>query len=88
MGKDQDLQRRNHELSVLNEISRELNRSVNLDETLEFTLEQVAKLRGLSSLGAIGLRYLGSYFVMNVAELVAMLAALAIVIVKRSPRRI
>ncbi|HZY64569.1 MAG TPA: GAF domain-containing sensor histidine kinase [Rubrobacteraceae bacterium] len=42
-----DLERRNHELSVLNEIARELNRSVNLGETLEFTLEQVAELLGL-----------------------------------------
>ncbi|HZY66464.1 MAG TPA: GAF domain-containing protein, partial [Rubrobacteraceae bacterium] len=43
----EDLERRNHELSVLNEIARELNRSVNLGETLEFTLEQVAELLGL-----------------------------------------
>ncbi|MGF1472279.1 MAG: GAF domain-containing sensor histidine kinase [Rubrobacteraceae bacterium] len=47
--------RRNHELSVLNEIARELNRSVNLDETLEFTLEQVAELLGLRT-GWIWLR--------------------------------
>jgi two-component system NarL family sensor kinase len=39
-----DLERRNHELSVLNEIARELNRSVNLGEALEFALEQVAEL--------------------------------------------
>ncbi len=38
------LERRNHELSVLNEIARELNRSVNLGEALEFTMEQVAEL--------------------------------------------
>lgn len=43
----EDLERRNHELSVINEIARELNRSVNLGETLEFTLEQVAELLGL-----------------------------------------
>lgn len=47
MQKNQDLERRNHELSVLNEIARELNRSVNLGETLGFTLEQVAELLGL-----------------------------------------
>lgn len=47
MQRNQDLERRNHELSVLNEIARELNRSVNLAETLEFTLEQVAELLGL-----------------------------------------
>lgn len=55
MEKDSDLKRRNHELSVLNEIARELNRSVNLDETLEFTLEQVAELLGLRT-GWIWLR--------------------------------
>src|SRR3712207_5048976 len=42
-----DLQRLNHELSVLNAIARELNRSVNLGEALEFTLAQVAELLGL-----------------------------------------
>src|ERR671917_2469408 len=42
-----DLKRRNHELSVLNAIARELNRSVNLSEALEFTLSQVAELLGL-----------------------------------------
>ena len=42
-----DLQRRNHELSVLNAIARELNRSVYLSEALEFTLAQVAELLGL-----------------------------------------
>ncbi|MDQ5817633.1 MAG: GAF domain-containing protein, partial [Actinomycetota bacterium] len=43
----EDLERRNHELSVLNEIARELNRSVNLGEALEFTLSRVAELLGL-----------------------------------------
>jgi two-component system, NarL family, sensor kinase len=43
----QDLERRNHELSVLNEIARELNRSVELGEALGFTLSQVADLLGL-----------------------------------------
>jgi two-component system, NarL family, sensor kinase len=42
-----DLRRLNHELSVLNAIARELNRSVNLGEALEFTLSQVAELLGL-----------------------------------------
>jgi len=42
-----DLRRLNHELSVLNAIARELNRSVNLGETLEFALAQVADLLGL-----------------------------------------
>jgi two-component system, NarL family, sensor kinase len=42
-----DLERRNHELSVLNAIARELNRSVDLSEALEFTLSQVAELLGL-----------------------------------------
>ena len=42
-----DLERRNHELSVLNAIARELNRSVDLNEALEFTLSQVAELLGL-----------------------------------------
>jgi len=46
-GKAKDLQRLNHELSVLNAIARELNRSVNLSETLEFTLSQVAELLGM-----------------------------------------
>jgi two-component system NarL family sensor kinase len=44
---NKDLERRNHELSVLNAIARELNRSVNLSEALEFTLSQVAELLGL-----------------------------------------
>ena len=43
----ENLRRRNHELSVLNEIARELNRSVNLSEALEFTLAQVAELLDL-----------------------------------------
>jgi two-component system NarL family sensor kinase len=42
-----DLRRLNHELSVLNAIARELNRSVNLSETLDFTLSQVAELLDL-----------------------------------------
>ena len=46
-GRSKDLQRLNHELSVLNAIARELNRSVDLGETLEFTLSQVAELLGL-----------------------------------------
>ena len=41
------LERLNHELSVLNGIARELNRSVNLDQALRFTLSQVAELLGL-----------------------------------------
>src|SRR5919112_5066110 len=43
----EDLERRNHELLVLNEIARELNRSVELGEALGFTLSQVAELLGL-----------------------------------------
>ncbi len=43
----ENLERRNHELSVLNEIARELNRSVELGEALGFTLSQVAELLGL-----------------------------------------
>jgi two-component system NarL family sensor kinase len=43
----EDLERRNHELSVLNEIARALNRSVELGEALGFTLSQVAELLGL-----------------------------------------
>ena len=38
--------RLNHELSVLSAIPRELNRSVDLRETLEFTLSQVAEPLG------------------------------------------
>jgi two-component system, NarL family, sensor kinase len=44
---EEDLERRNHELSVLNAIARELNRSVNLDEALAFALAQVAELLDL-----------------------------------------
>ena len=44
---NEDLERRNHELSVLNEIARQLNRSVELGEALGFTLSQVAELLGL-----------------------------------------
>ncbi len=43
----QHLERRNHELSVLNAIARELNRSVDLGEALGFTLSRVAELLGL-----------------------------------------
>lgn len=46
-GAKKDLRRLNHELSVLNEIARQLNRSVNLGEALAFTLAQVAELLGL-----------------------------------------
>ena len=42
-----DLQRLNHELSVLNAIARELKLSVNLVEALEFTLAPVAERLGL-----------------------------------------
>lgn len=45
--KTDSLERRNRELSVLNTIARELNRSVNLGEALEFTLSQAAELLGL-----------------------------------------
>ena len=44
---EEDLERRNHELSVLNEIARELNRSVDLGEALGFTLSRVAELLDL-----------------------------------------
>jgi two-component system NarL family sensor kinase len=44
-----DLRRRNHELSVLNAIARELNRSVNLGDALDFTLAQVAELLDLET---------------------------------------
>jgi two-component system NarL family sensor kinase len=46
-GKSKNLRRLNHELSVLNAIARELNRSVNLGEALQFTLSQVAELLDL-----------------------------------------
>jgi len=42
-----DILRLNHELSVLNAIARELNRSVDLGEALDFVLSQVAELLGL-----------------------------------------
>ena len=45
----EDLRRLNHELSVLNAIARELNRSVDLGEALEFTLSRVAELLGLKT---------------------------------------
>lgn len=44
-----DLRRLNHELSVLNGIARELNRSVNLEQALRFALSQVAELLGLKT---------------------------------------
>ena len=42
-----NLERRNHELSVLNGIARELNRSVDPGQALRFVLSQVAELLGL-----------------------------------------
>lgn len=45
----ESLKRRNRELSVLNEIARELNRSVNPSEALDFTLSRVADLLGLGT---------------------------------------
>jgi two-component system NarL family sensor kinase len=45
----EDLRRLNHELSVLNAIARELNRSVDLGEALDFTLSRVAELLGLKT---------------------------------------
>ena len=47
MSESSDLERLNHELSVLNGIARELNRSVNLDQALRYALSQVADLLGL-----------------------------------------
>ncbi len=44
-----DLERLNHELSVLNDIARELNRSVGLGDALGFTLSRVAELLGLGT---------------------------------------
>ena len=44
---EHDLERRNHELSVLNGIARELNRSVDPGQALRFVLSQVAQLLGL-----------------------------------------
>ena len=46
-GGEGGLERRNRELSVLNAIARELNRSVNPDQALRFALSQVAELLGL-----------------------------------------
>src|ERR687894_133816 len=48
-GGDKDLERRNRELSVLNGIARELNRSVDPDQALRFVLSQVAELLGLQT---------------------------------------
>lgn len=45
--RNRKLKRRNHELSVLNAIARELNRSVDLSDALDFTLSRVAELLGL-----------------------------------------
>ncbi len=42
-----NLKQRNRELSVLNAIARELNRTVDLGEALDFALAQVAELLGL-----------------------------------------
>jgi two-component system NarL family sensor kinase len=42
-----ELRRRNHELSILNSIARALNSSVELDQTLQIGLSQVAELLGL-----------------------------------------
>lgn len=47
IGGEDDLERRNRELSVLNAIARELNRSVNPDQALRFVLSQAAELLGL-----------------------------------------
>src|SRR4028118_2272419 len=48
-GGEGDLERRNRELSVLNVIARELNRSVDPDQALRFVLSQVAELLGLQT---------------------------------------
>ncbi|MDN5697586.1 MAG: GAF domain-containing sensor histidine kinase, partial [Rubrobacter sp.] len=48
-GESGDLGRRNRELSVLNEVARELNRSVDPSEALDFTLSRVAELLGLGT---------------------------------------
>src|SRR4028118_53091 len=50
-GGEGDLERRNRELSVLNGIARELNRSVDPDQALRFVLSQVAELLGLRTGG-------------------------------------
>ncbi len=44
-----DLERRNHELAVINAVARELNRSVDLQQALRFTLARVAELLGLET---------------------------------------
>lgn len=48
-GTNEGVKQRNRELSVLNEVARELNRSVNPGEALEFTLSRVADLLGLGT---------------------------------------
>lgn len=48
-GETGSLRQRNRELSVLNEIARELNRSVEPAQALEFTLSRVAELLGLGT---------------------------------------
>jgi two-component system NarL family sensor kinase len=45
----EQLRRRNRELSVLNTIARELNRALDLDETLSTALRHVAELLGLQT---------------------------------------
>ncbi|ABG05529.1 GAF sensor signal transduction histidine kinase [Rubrobacter xylanophilus DSM 9941] len=45
----QDLERRNRELAAVNAVARELNRSVDLQEALRFTLARVAELLGLKT---------------------------------------
>lgn len=47
--KSKDLRQRNRELSVVGEVARELNRSVNPSEALDFTLSRVADLLGLGT---------------------------------------
>ncbi len=47
--KNQELQRRNQELLILNTIAQALNREVNLDQALMTTLGQVADLLGLQT---------------------------------------
>jgi len=42
-----ELQRRNHELSILNAIASALNHSLEIDQTLQISLSQVAELLGL-----------------------------------------
>ena len=50
-GGKKDLRRLNHELSVLNEIARELNRSVNLGEAL---VSRWPRSRSSSASGRVG----------------------------------